>query len=190
MVYCPVCGKWLKNAFALNGHIRLKEDALHYTYFENYYKNKSKKNTTITEIQLQELITLFKKQNKKLSKQYDDIFEILQLMNKLFNKFDNKLFPPTNQPQPTFQQLSTIQQIPNFQPSATIQSQPIATESEKKLIRDPTFTELLKKYDDDFEEIYENYDENSILKSVDIDPRLSLEQKKEIKREIKDYEDI
>ena len=63
MVYCPVCGKWLKNAFALNGHIRLKEDSLHYTYFENYYKNKVKNNTTIIEKQLQELIGLFKHQN-------------------------------------------------------------------------------------------------------------------------------
>ena len=77
MVECPVCGKWLKNIFALNGHIRLKGDNLHHAYFESHKKQIQNKDTTNIENKRQKLILLVKEKGDLLETQYNDLLFIL-----------------------------------------------------------------------------------------------------------------
>jgi hypothetical protein len=72
MVVYPVCGKWLKNAFALNGHISLKGDNLHQAFFESHKKQIPNKDTANIENQFQKLILLVKEKGDLLETQYND----------------------------------------------------------------------------------------------------------------------
>jgi hypothetical protein len=78
MVECPVCGKWLKHVFALNGHIRLKGDDLHHAYFEAHNKQLPKKNITDIENQFEEFRSSFEGLSDYLVKLHEEILSMLK----------------------------------------------------------------------------------------------------------------
>jgi len=156
MAECPVCGKWLKNFFALNGHMRLKGDELHHTYFETHKMEIPKKNTTDIENQLRDLISLVKQQSQDLSKQNEAILLGLKQVIELLVK------PNTQSTMPTI-----LQEVKTEIP-------------EKKRQKTPTLAELINKYGN-FENVVEYVNYHVIIDILNNDPTLSLSKRFELK---------
>lgn len=156
MVECPVCGKWLKNFFALNGHMRLKGDVSHDTYVETHKMQIPKKYTTDIEKQLQELISLVKEQSQHQSEQNKFILVALKRVIELLIK------PNTQSTMPNIQREVKIE-IPE-------------KKGEKTLI----LAELIKKHGN-YENVVENVNYFVILDAIDNDASLSLPKRLELK---------
>lgn len=103
MVECPVCGKWLKHFFALNGHMRLKGDELHRIYFETHKIQNPKKESTDLENQVKDLISVVKQKMENTEKDPTDVknqvWEFIDLFKKqnenLNEKYNNTLLKIT-----------------------------------------------------------------------------------------------
>lgn len=156
MVECPVCGKWLKNIFALNGHMRLKEDKLPHAYFETHKKQIQKKVTTDIENQLQILISFVKEKGELLETQHDNILLNLVKLVRLLEKIN---------PYPT---------------TPIVQSKVKAEIPEKKEGKIPTFAELIKQYGS-FENAVEYVNHWTMLDAIDKNPNLNPSKKWELK---------
>jgi hypothetical protein len=165
MVECPVCGKWLKHVFALNGHIRLKGDDLHHAYFEAHNKQIPKKNITDIENQFEEFKSSFEGLGDYLVKLHE---EILSMLNKI---------------EDITLRLSKVEQFvqSNMHSSKSIIQQEAKTEiPEIKREKTQIFAELIKQYGS-FENVLKYVDHWILLDAINKDPNLNLSQKLEYK---------
>ena len=156
MVECPVCGKWLKTPFALNGHMRLKGDNEHRYYLEKQEMRIPKKDDTKTGEQFRDLISLIKQQKQQLSENNDDIRSLQKQIKELNNKFNTR-------------------QTKAIIPLEVKTSTPI--KEEKKI---PTLAETLKNYNT-FDNVLEYVDHWRVLEILNNDPNLSLSKRLELK---------
>lgn len=156
MVECPVCGKWLKHVFALNGHMRLKGDKLHEAYFETHYKQIAKKDATNIEEQLQMLFSLVKEKGDHLETQNNILLLSLTKLVELLEKFNPQLNKPIMQQEGSREILET------------------------KKEKTQTFADLIRQYGS-FENVIKYIDHYPLVDIIDKDPYLSTAQKREFR---------